>query len=134
MLSDEEKKSLINRYEELINGDLTQDAENVLEIIPSLVELQNDKGHQYGRSYCKMGDTSIYFNVARKYDRIENIIKRALENGVEKTLHGGDSSTATETFLDTVSDLAVYSLMWAGYIKETHPDEWESFKKSNGLG
>ena len=131
---DKDKKTeLLAQYKELLDGEMTQDTENLLEIIPALLRLQNDKGHQYGRSYCKMGDTSIYFNVARKYDRIENIIRRALDNGVEKTLHGGDSSTATETFLDTVSDLAVYSLMWAGYIRETHPDEWKRFLASNGL-
>ena len=111
----------------------SQDTKNLKEIMPVLIKLQSDKGRQYGRSYCKMGETSIYFNVARKYDRIENIMKRALEDGVEKTLHGGDSSTATETFLDTVADIANYSLLWVGWIKENYPDEWERFVKTNNL-
>lgn len=129
-------EELIKQYTELIEDeDLCIDSRNVLEIIPSLVKLQNSKGHQYGRSYCKFGEMSIFFNLSRKYDRVENIMKRAMENGVESTLHGdsSDSSTAAETWNDTINDMAVYSLMWAGWLRENYPEEWQKFIDLNDI-
>lgn len=110
----------------------TQDTKNLLDVVPALVQLQDDKGKLYGRSYCKYGETSIFFNLSRKWDRIENIMMKAIKDG-EGSLHSSDSTSATETFTDTVADMATYSLLWLGYIKENYPDEWEHFLKTNKL-
>ena len=109
-----------------------QDTKNLKEIIPSIIQLQDDKSKLYGRSWCKYGEVSAFFNLARKYDRLENIMKKALNEGTA-ILHSKESSTANETFLDTVVDTAVYSLLWVGYIKENYPEEWKIFLKNNNL-
>ena len=105
---------------------------NLMEIFPQLLKLQNDKGRVYGRSYAKHGDVSIFLNVERKFDRISNIMDRAMREGLN-TLHSEASSTATETFLDTVVDLGLYSLMWVGYIKDEFPEEYQRFLTANNL-
>ena len=111
---------------------MSQDTENLKEIFPKIIQLQDDKGQLYGRSWCKYGEVSAFFNLARKYDRLENIMQKALKYGTQ-ILHSKESQTANETFLDTVVDTAVYSLLWVGYIKENYPEEWKKFLKDNNL-
>ncbi len=61
-------------------------------------------------------------------------MQSVMKNGEDNLFHNiKGNSTATETFLDTVSDLAVYSMLWVGYIKENYPEQWEQFLKSNKL-
>ena len=111
---------------------LTPDSINMLEVFPDLLRLQNDKGQLYGRSYCRHGSLSVFFNLERKWDRISNIMTRAMRDGTD-SLYSGESDTATETFLDTVVDLSVYSLMWVGLIREERPEMYQRFLKSNDL-
>lgn len=105
---------------------------NMLSILPDILKLQNEKERVYGRSWCKHGDLSAFFNLERKWDRIQNIMERVMKEGVD-TLFSSDSGTPTETILDTIIDLGCYSIMWAAYIKERHPELFEQFKKQNGL-
>lgn len=114
------------------NTDMCVDNINILGMMPVLLKLQNDKARLYGRSWCKHGDMSAFFNVERKWDRISNIMDNAMDKGLE-TLHSKESSTATETFLDTVIDLGLYGMMWAGFIAENHPEEFDAFMVSNQL-
>ena len=123
------KKSIV---EYIDNADMCVDNVNILQMLPFLLKLQNDKARLYGRSWCKHGDMSAFFNIERKWDRISNIMENAMENGLE-TLHSKESATATETFLDTVVDLGLYGLMWSGFIAEKHPEEFDAFMESNHL-
>lgn len=129
-----QKENLLKGFQDYLNSqvELCKDNVNLLEIFPHLLKLQNEKGRVYGRSYAKHGDLSIFFNLERKWDRIYNIMERVMKEGME-SLYSESSSTPTETFLDTVVDLGMYSLMWAGYIKETHPEMFEKFMRSNQL-
>lgn len=130
------KSKLLEGFENYLKtqSDLCVDNVNLLEILPDLLKLQNTKGLIYSRSWNKHGDLSAFFNLERKWDRIYNIMDKAMKNGVE-TLHSdkSSSSTPTETFLDTIVDLGLYALMWAGYIRECYPEEYASFKSSNQL-
>ena len=130
----ENYQELVQGFQTYVDGqsELCPDNQALMEILPSLLKLQNDKGRVYGRSYAKHGDVSIFLNVERKFDRIGNIMDRAMREGTD-TLHSEASATATETFLDTVVDLGLYALMWAGYIKEMYPQEWERFLTANKL-
>lgn len=110
----------------------TQDNQNMFELFPAMLELQTQKGNVYGRSYCKHGEPSIFMNVERKFDRISMIMERAMQEGMD-TLYSGKGDTPTETFLDTVVDLANYSCLWAGFIIENHPEVWEKFLRNNRL-
>lgn len=131
---DSQKTELLKGFQEYLKSqsELCKDNLNLLEILPHLLKLQNEKGRVYGRSYAKHGDLSIFFNLERKWDRIYNIMERVMKEGME-SLYSESSSTPTETFLDTVVDLGMYSLMWAGFIKETHPEMFEQFMHSNHL-
>ena len=71
-------------------------------------------------------------NIARKWDRIDTIMKNAMENGVQ-TLFNGTSDLSTETVLDTIIDLSVYGLMWSSYIASRYPELWDRFLKMNDL-
>lgn len=110
----------------------SQDTINLNHVIPYLVELQKQKGAMYGRSYCKHGDLSIFFNLERKWDRISNMVDKAIASG-NLNLLDSEVTTATESFADTVIDLANYSLLWVGYIYEKHPEVFDAFIKSNKL-
>ena len=106
----------------------------LMEMFPKLLKLQNDKGKVYGRSYARHADVSIFLNCERKFDRLSNIMDRAMREGTD-TLHASSegNSTPTETFLDTIVDLGLYGLMWAGFIKDNYPQEWENFIQANKL-
>ena len=128
------REALVQGFQDYVDrqSQLCRDNVNLMEIFPQLLKLQNDKGRVYGRSYAKHGDVSIFLNVERKFDRISNIMDRAMREGLN-TLHSEASSTATETFLDTVVDLGLYSLMWVGYIKDEFPEEYQRFLTANNL-
>lgn len=133
-MSKEEKKELIEGFSNYVNSQnqLSIDNINVMKVIPALLKLQNDKSLIYGRSWCKHGELSCFFNLERKWDRIQNIMEHAMEEGIGY-IHGDEASTPTETFTDTIVDLASYSLLWMSYIYENYPEEWEKFIKANEL-
>lgn len=111
-------------------GSIPVDMKNLLDILPHILKLQTQKASVYGRSYCRHGDLSIFLNTERKWDRIANIMEKAMKEGTKGLYSEG---TPTETFVDTVVDLASYSLLWLGYIKETHPEFFQKFIDSNEL-
>lgn len=108
----------------------SQDTQNMLKVFQAILELQSQKAAVYGRSYCRHGDLSIFMNVERKWDRISNIMEKAMKNGTETLYQTG---TPTETFVDTIVDLASYSLLWVGYIAENRPEAFQKFLESNNL-
>lgn len=112
---------------------LNQDNKNLLGILPKLLTLQNSKESQYGRSWCKHKDFSAFFNVERKWDRIFNIMSRVIKEGSQILEDERKIGTPTETFVDTIVDLGLYSLMWAGLIRELRPEHYEKFLKNNNL-
>ena len=109
---------------------VSQDTLNVAKVFPYLLELQKQKGSYYGRSYCKHGHLSIFMNLERKWDRLANIIEMCIQTGMKDFLKEG---SPTETVVDTIADLATYSLLWLGYIQENNPELIDKFIKSNGL-
>lgn len=129
------KRELLVAFASYLNSqeEISDDNLNIIEILPSLLQLQNSKSLMYGRSYCKHGHLSVFFNLERKWDRIQNIMERVMKEGEDSLFEKDKSSTATETFMDTVIDLGLYSLMWAGYIKERHPEVYQKFLEINKL-
>lgn len=126
------KGSLLHSLAWYMNNEkvLQPDNINMLEFIPYLLKLQNDKAAIYGRSYCRHGDLSIFLNLERKWDRISNIMSKAMKEGTDTLFEQG---TATETFMDTVVDLASYAMLWAAYCMREHPEAFKQFVESNHL-
>ena len=110
-----------------------QDLYNVLRVLPVLLRLQSQKAQYYGRSYCRHGQYSIFFNMERKWDRISNMVEASLQPGAKKELLNPQNGTATENFLDTIMDLASYGLLWAGFLLENHPNLIDDFIRKNEL-
>lgn len=115
-----------------LDGEIPDDMKNILTLLPYILKLQIQKSSVYGRSYCRHGDLSIFLNTERKWDRISNMMDKAMRDGLD-TLYDEESGTPTETFVDTVVDLASYGLLWVGYILETHPEVFQRFVESNKL-
>lgn len=126
------KKELLEEFKKYLDSqkELSTDNINMMRFIPYLLRLQNQKSLIYGRSYCRHGDLSIFLNTERKWDRISNIMDNAIKSGMD-TLYSDESATPTETFVDTVVDLASYGMLWASYIMENHPKEFQEFVESN---
>lgn len=126
--------NILMKYKKTMSSEseLFEDNLAVQSILPELVLLQNRKEKFYGQSWRKYGDIGAFMNIARKWDRIDTIMKGAMKNGTE-SLFDGSSDLSTETILDTIIDLSLYGLMWASYIKTRYPEMWERFLKMNDL-
>lgn len=122
-----ECKNALEHEEKLLEDNLA-----IQKIIPALLLLQNRKERFYGQSWRKYGDISAFFNTARKWDRIETMMKEAMKKGTD-TLFDGSSELSTETVLDTIIDLSLYGLMWSSYIATRFPHLWEKFLSLNDL-
>lgn len=126
--------NIIMKYKEVLSGETEFHEDNckIQEILPYLVLLQNQKESFYGNSWRKYGDVSAFFNLARKFDRIDTIMRQAMQQGVD-TMFEEDSQLSTETIFDTIADLALYGLMWSADIAKRYPELWEKFLKANEL-
>lgn len=128
------RDNLIKEYTEYTKrqAELFPDGLNAQRVITAILQLQHDKEAVYGQSWRKYGMASAFLNTARKWDRIDNIMRKALEQG-EQVLTSNEAGTAQETFMDTLVDLASYSLLWVGFMAEQHPEMWQKFMEMNRL-
>lgn len=126
--------NIIMKYEEALKDEPELFVDNLAihNILPSMLVLQNRKERFYGESWRKYGDVGAFLNMARKWDRIEHIMKDAMETGTDK-LFDESSGLSTETVLDTIIDLSMYGLLWSSYIASRFPNLWERFLKLNDL-
>ena len=96
------QQQYLDKFVKLIEdmeGNVSIDMRNMLEFLPHLLKLQAQKSAVYGRSYARHGDLSIFLNTERKWDRISNIMDKAMKEGIDY-LYSDKAGTATETFLD----------------------------------
>lgn len=80
-----------------------------------LLSLQYSKEGTYGDSWAKRGELGIFFNIGRKFDRLENIILNGARDEV------GESE------IDTIADMANYALLWLTHIMREHPDRYNAW-------
>lgn len=86
----------------------------------TLSKTQCKKEGTYGRSFCKRGELDIFFNTARKFDRIENM----MINGARDEVGEGT--------IDTVGDMANYGMLWLTYYIRENPEAFESWAAEYG--
>jgi hypothetical protein len=84
-----------------------------------LSSLQYSKEGTYGRSWCKRGEMDIFFNLARKFDRLENM----MINGAKDEVGEGK--------IDTVGDNANYGLLWMTHFLREKPEEFTKWVNDN---
>lgn len=78
-----------------------------------LCRLEAAKGKQYSASWQKQGEESAFYNLSRKYDRLEALHSSKAE--------GGDNHA------DTLADMAVYAAKWNILRCEIDPAEFEKW-------
>jgi hypothetical protein len=86
--------------------------EDTAKIAKALMTLHWWKEQQYDRSFAKRGETGVFHNLARKFDRIEHDMSRDVI----------DAST-----VDAIADLAVYAVKWMDILCKVHQSaviEW----------
>ncbi len=117
---------LVNNYEikkKLKNGDkdsVILKADIPL-IIISMIKLHNKKSIMYGDAWKKRGEIlSIFSNISRKYDRIEN---------VKGTANFSDG----ESLFDTLADLCIYCVKYITYIAEKSGNSMTDFLKEENF-
>lgn len=80
---------------------------SVSDVTRTLASLEQIKSKAYGNSWRKHGElVSIFANISRKYDRLENIL---FKDG---------KVTPDENLMDTVADLAVYCGLYVTWLFE----------------
>lgn len=130
---DKNLDTILTEYRRVLSGEEFQsDNLSIQKVLPFFVKLQNQKEIFYGSSWKKYGDMSAFLNLARKFDRIDNIMKDAMKHGTEH-LFDEDAQLATETIFDTIADLTIYGLMWSADIAKRHPELWEKYLTTNEL-
>ena len=81
----EKLDNIIMKYKEVLSGEkeLHPDNLSIQEVTPYFLKLQNQKEGFYGSSWKNYGDTSAFLNLARKFDRLDKIMRDAMEHGTE---------------------------------------------------
>ncbi|MNW28080.1 hypothetical protein D3C74_48920 [compost metagenome] len=97
------------------NQPVREDNVLVTALLPYILHLQYKKEGAYGRSWCKRGEMDTFFNTARKFDRIENMML----NGAKDEVGEGK--------VDTVGDMASYGLLWMTLLARIEPDDFISW-------
>lgn len=96
------------------------------EIFDCLIKLHRKKSRTYGDSWIKRGELGAFMNIARKFDRAENIV---LSN-----VHGVNycydmAPKGEESLIDQLLDLALYACKLATRDEK----EFEDWRKRNGI-
>lgn len=86
--------------------------------IAPLLKLQYHKEGAYGDSWAKRGELEVFFNISRKFDRLENIMLNGALDEVD------------ESYVDTVADLANYGLLWLTFIAREKPELFTNWVNS----
>lgn len=116
-------QKVIDVYKELphVNPEMEIRDDNLLltVVFLSLSGVQYSKEGTYGDSWRKRGELEVFFNLARKFDRLENIVLN------------GSKDEVGEPYVDTVGDSANYGLLWMTLILRQDPDLFLSWVESN---
>lgn len=83
-----------------------------------MAKIQYAKEGTYGNSWEKRKEVGVFMNMARKFDRLENMII------------DGKQDEVGESKVDTVADEGVYSVLWLTYILRESPEEFKQWMAS----
>lgn len=89
------------------------DVEQLMEL---LIPFHAAREKTYKLSFAKRGEIGAWYNLARKYDRIDNLVEQVLDEGKQ-----GD------TLVDTLVDTVMYGLKWLAVIRRIRPDDLEKW-------
>jgi hypothetical protein len=84
------------------------DFDRITEITRTTIELLKHKDHKYGASWKKRGGSGAFHNLARKWDRLENISK---SHDYDIFQAGQATVGDPESIQETLTDLVGYCLL-----------------------
>lgn len=118
-----------------ITGQIQYHIEDVEELMEALKKFHEAREQTYQLSFAKRGETGVWLNLVRKTDRLDPLAARVMTSVVtgEEVLENDGV-----TLVDTLVDMAMYSLKWLAIIKVIRPDhfhEWleQVFCKDTGM-
>lgn len=95
---------------------LPEHVDDVKIIALILLKFHEHRERTYKLSFAKRGEHGVWMNLARKYDRIDGLV-RALFSGHD----------VGETLVDTLADTAIYALKWLAVIDQIRSDDWDDW-------
>lgn len=84
-----------------------------------LAEIQYYKEGTYRDAWSKRKEIGVFFQAARKFDRLENMMLNGAKDEVGESL------------VDTVADLANYAILWLTFILRERPEDFSKWVKEN---
>lgn len=90
---------------------------DVAAIAEALMPFHDAREATYKRSFAKRGEVGIWMNLARKYDRFDALAADVFSDDGKENI----------TLIDTLVDLALYSLKWLAVIRRIRPEDMEQW-------
>lgn len=117
-----------------ISGKLPDHVKSVKSIADALMCFHEAREKTYNMSFARRGETGVWMNLGRKYDRIDVLANQVFE----KVGAGEKPGNVGVTLVDTLADIIVYALKWIDVIRVTRPqdlDTWinQVFCKDTGI-
>lgn len=106
-----------------MNNELEQLEPRLEQICATDVNVLMLKGKQYGNSWKKRGGVGALMMMARKWDRIENIVEHHKYDIFEASL---DSYEDREGLLDDIADLRRYLLLVEDEVRQIYSKQFDN--------
>lgn len=121
-ISEEAFESFFNLYSSMpyYSEDMEIRRDNILFVFVFvfMAKIQYAKEGTYGNSWEKRKEVGVFMNMARKFDRLENMII------------DGAKDEVGESKVDTVADEGNYATLWMTYILRENPEEFNKWMTS----
>ena len=95
------------------NITVEQHLKDVISIMDALDAFHAARESTYAMSFAQRGEIGVWMNLARKYDRIDNLARKTFDDG------GSNGVTLVDTLVDT----AMYALKWIAIIKHVREQD-----------
>lgn len=107
-----------------LSGNLPNHVGDVDGIMDALKLFHQFREETYQLSFAKRGESGVWLNLARKYDRLDPLAARVMGQVVT----GGDvDNNDGVTLVDTLADTAMYALKWLAIIKTIRSDHFNKW-------
>lgn len=87
-------------------------------IAAALVKFHKVREETYQLSFARRGEIGVWINLARKYDRMDELCRQYFQMGAV-------TPNLARTMVDTLVDISIYSLKWLAVILATKEDAFK---------
>lgn len=97
---------------------LSNHVDDVSNIMDALQPFHAAREETYNLSFARRGESGVWMNLARKYDRLDLLASHVLE---------GANGNAGVTLVDNLIDTAMYALKWVAVIRKLRPEDFKAW-------